>query len=99
MGERVIYLYLASLNESWYELSEQEQDAMLADVNESLDAVGGRRIVSARCEWSTPDFQFFGVEEYPGIGALREHMERQREIGFTDYLEETYVVGTPGEGD
>ena len=99
MGERVIYLFLASTKDSWYELPEEEQNKMMAKVGESRDAAGGKGIVTASCEWSTPDFQFFGVEEYPSIQALQGHMARQREMGFMAHLEETYVVGTPRGDD
>jgi hypothetical protein len=93
MGQPVIFLFMGSMKKSWSELSEEEQSQMMAKVGASRDEVGGKGIVGAWCEWSTPDYQFFGVEEYPSIDALRKHIAAQREMGFTDHLEETYVVG------
>ena len=99
MGQPVLFLWMARATDSWNELSEEEQNAMMAKVGESLDRVGGKNIVMASCEWSTPDFQFCGVEEFPSIAALQKHINDQREMGYLDHGESTYVVGTPWEDD
>ena len=69
-------------------------------LQEASDAAGRTGIVIADCEWSTADWQFFGVEEFPSIEALSKYIAALREIGFSQHVDETYVVGTPwGEGD
>lgn len=95
MGETVRHLYLGSLRDSWYQLSEEERESLLERVRASIDANGGRRVVSARCEWSTKEFQFFGVEEFPSIAALRKHLALQEEIGFSQHIDEKIFVGVP----
>jgi hypothetical protein len=99
MGERVINLFMGRMKESWYELPEEEQSQMMEKVGASLDEVGAKRIVIANCEWSRSDYQFFGVQEYPSIEALRKHMEAQRAMGFSSYVESTRVVGTSWESE
>ena len=99
MGKPVVYLFLARWDESWFDLSDEEHASLLAAVTKSRDDVGGKGIVGADCDWSTPEWHFFGVEEFPSIEALQKHIRNQQELGFTDYLEETFVVGTPWEAN
>ena len=72
---------------------------MMAKALQSHEAAGGKGIVTATCEWSTRESQFFGVEEYPSIKALKEHVSLQREMGFTAHLGETFSVGTSRRDD
>jgi hypothetical protein len=95
MGEIVRHLYLGSLRKSWYQLPEEERESLLEQVRASIEANGGRRVVSAWCEWSTKEFQFFGVEEFPSIAALRKHFALQEEIGFSRHIDEKIYVGVP----
>ena len=99
MGERVLYLFMTRAKDSWWELSEEEKNALGEKVSESFQKVGGKPVISASCEWSNPKYQMFGVQEFPSIAALRQHFDDQRELGFTKHLEGEYVVGTPWEPD
>jgi hypothetical protein len=95
MGEIVRHLYLASWKESWHQLSEEEREALLEQVRASIKANGGRQVVSAWCEWSTKEFEFFGIEEFPSIAALRKHLALQDEIGFSQHVDDKIYVGVP----
>jgi len=97
MGERVLNLFMASRKKSWYELSEEEHESLSGKMNQAFEEVGGKRPVFADCSWSTPDYEMFGVEEFPSIEALRQYMAALREMGFSQHMEETYVIGTPWE--
>ena len=97
MGQRVLHLYLASWKDSWRQMSEEERNALMEKVHESIDANGGRIVVGAYCAWSTAEYEFFGVEEYPHVEALSTHIATQREIGFSQHVDEKIVVGTPWE--
>jgi len=70
----------------------------MAKVGESFERSGGKFIGAYDCSWSTPKWHMFGMETYPSIEALREHITRQREIGWLQYIEEEEaVVGVPWE--
>jgi hypothetical protein len=71
----------------------------MAKVRESMDATGGRRPISADCEWSTAEYQFFGVEEFPSVEALRKHIATCRESGFSQHVDEVRFAGTPWEDE
>lgn len=97
MGQPVLYLFMTKFKPSWWELSEEERIKMMTKVGASCDEVGRKGLVMANCEWSTAEYHVFGVEEYPSIEALQKHLANQREMGFLQHLEETYIVGTPWE--
>ena len=70
---------------------------MLAKLGEADNELGAKQLVSANCEWSTPQYSFFGVWEYPSIEAVQKYFAVQHEVGGSEHWESTYVVGTPFE--
>lgn len=95
MGQPVRHLYLARRKDSWYHLSDEKRNALMEKVHASIDANGGRVVAGAHCEWSTAQYEFFGIEDYPSVEALRKHLAAQREFGFSQHFEEMTFVGTP----
>ena len=102
MGQPVLFLYMYKAKDSYWEFSDEEKEETGKRIRESFQAVGGKQIVSANCEWSNPDYAGFGVQEFPSIEALQQHFADGHEIGYLKHIEETYIVGTritPDEDD
>jgi quinol monooxygenase YgiN len=95
MAHPIYFLFLARPKRSWYELSEKERQAMDAKIRKSLADVGAKVVLGADCSWSSGQWQFFGVEEYPDIEALQKHVATQHEIGFSQHMEELDFLGSP----
>ena len=95
MGQPVLVLWLNKAKESWYSVPEEERQAMFAKLSKADEELGGKSIVNAGCEWSTPQYDYFGVYEYPSIEAVQKYFAAQRESGFSEHMESIYVVGTP----
>jgi hypothetical protein len=95
MAKSVYFLYLAKTRPSWFQLPEKEQAAMVAKLRQSVADVGGKSLISPDCSWSSGRWDLFGVEEYPNIEALQKHIADQRQIGFTQHVEEQDFLGTP----
>ena len=94
MGEPVVVVWLNKAKDSWYQLSDEERNAIFAKLTEVDKEVGGKQLVAANCEWSTPLYNYFGVFEYPSIEAVQKYFEVQRESGLPEHIESTYVIGT-----
>ncbi len=78
----------------WYALSPDTQEALLAEVTEALDRVGGKRIVSCDAHWTTEQWPLFGVEEFPDLEALQQHSAIRAELNWARYCDSTTSVGT-----
>jgi len=100
MGQRILYLFMGRIKGSWYEMPQQEQDELGARVRESFAKSGGKRLGMADCSWSSSQWEWFGMQEFPSIEALQKHIEEQREMGFLAHIEEEmHIVGTPWESE
>ena len=97
MAQKLLYLWMARVKPSFLALPDEERKALQAKVMESADKLGIRILAVADCTWSSSCYHVFGVEEYPSIGAIREHIEAQRKLGWLDHFEQECIVGTPLE--
>jgi hypothetical protein len=79
--------------EPWYQLSKDEQDELVAKVNQALEDVGGKRLVLCDALWSS-DMLCFGVEEFPDIEAVQKHAQLLAELNWFRYTESEAVLGT-----
>ena len=94
MGKPVQVVFLNRVKDSWYQLSEEERNAIGAKLSGVDDELGAKTLAFANCEWSTSQYTNFGVWEYPSIEAVQKYLAVRRASGLTEHLETTYVVGT-----
>ncbi len=62
--------------------------------NEALEKVGGKRIVVCNSRWSTEQWPFFGIEEFPDIEAEQKHTQLLDEFNWFRYVDAMTVLGT-----
>ena len=94
MAQRVYKLFLGKMSEAWHQLSQEEQEALSAKVYEALEKVGGKRIVACNSGWSSEQWRFFGVEEFPDTEAVLRHAELLDELNWGRYVQSMTVLGT-----
>jgi hypothetical protein len=94
MAGSIYKVFLLKSTEAWYQLSEEEQTSLLAKVNEALEKVGGKTVVLCNSSWSSEQFQFFGVEEFPNIEAIQKQSALHNELNWLRYIESVSVLGT-----
>ena len=94
MTQPVYKLFLVKPLAAWYQLSKEEQDTLLAKDNEALKKVGGKRIVVCKSGWSSEQWPFFGVEEFPDIKAVQKYSELLDELNWSRYSESMTLLGT-----
>ena len=86
--------FRAKATEAWYQLSQEEQQGIMAKVGEALEKVGGKRVVLCDSSWASEEWQFFGVEEFPDIEAVQKHTKLLQEVNWFRYSESSIVLGT-----
>ena len=94
MAQEIYHLFLAKPTEAWYQLSEKEQNQLLAKGVEALTQVGGKSIVNCNSSWASEQWHFWGVEQYPNIEALQKHTELLNAINWFRYVESMTLLGT-----
>jgi hypothetical protein len=94
MAKPVFKSFLVRPTEAWYQLSEEEQNDLFAKIGEALEKVGGKAVLYCDSRWSSEQWQWFGVEEYPDIEAVQKLSEIHNELNWHQYIDSISVLGT-----
>ena len=94
MSKPIVKVSLVRMSEAWYALSPDEQKAFMAKSTANLAAAGGKRILWCDASWSNGEWQFFAVEQFPDMEAVRKHRELQNSIYISRYSHQMFVLGT-----
>ena len=97
MAEPIYKFFMARFSEAWYQLSEEEQKSFVAKLDEALEKAGGKRPIICDSSWSSDQWSFAGVEEFPNIEAVQNYMAALNELNWFRYAEATSVLGTKFE--
>ena len=66
----------------------------MAQVQGTLDQVGGKMVVICNSDWSNEQWRVFGVEEFPDIEAVHKHTKLLNELEWYRYLDSVSTLGT-----
>ena len=94
MAEPSYKLFMGRFSEAWYQLSKEEQNSLIAKLNGALEKVGGKRPLLCDSSWSSDQWSFAGIEEFPNIEAVRKFTAALQELNWFRYFESTNVLGT-----
>ena len=97
MAGPIYKLFQAKFTEAWYQLSPEEQQQRIAQVNKALDQVGAKRMLLCNSAWSNEQWSAFGVEEFPDIEALQKHSQILNDLQWDRYLTGVTALGIPWE--
>ena len=93
MAQSIYKLFVGKMTEIAYQVSPEEEAKMLAKVDEALEKVGGKRIISCDARWCGDQWTFFGVEEFPNIEAVQQHAKLLGELKWFQYIDTISVLG------
>ena len=93
MSESVYKSFQLRPTEAWYQLSKEEQ-RLLTAVAEALEGVGGKQVVLCSSGWSNEQWPFFGLEEFPDLGAVQRHQQILLDLDWARYVESRTTLGT-----
>ena len=97
MAQTIYQLWMMKPGEAWYQLSSEEQASLLAKQEVSLQNAGGKHIVNADSSWSSEEWLYFGVNEFPDIEAVQKHAKNLNELNWYRYGESKVILGTKFE--
>jgi hypothetical protein len=87
-------LWRARFKEPWYQLSQQEQEELMAKHDELFETTGGENILACNPSWSSEQWMMFGVHKFPDIDAVHKHSENLWELNWHRYFDAETVLGT-----
>jgi hypothetical protein len=93
MAEPIYKFFMGRFLEAWYQLSEEQQDSLVAKLNEALEKVGAKRPILCDTNWSSDQWLIAGVEEFPNIEAVQNYTAALQELSWFRYCESINVLG------
>ena len=97
MGGPIYKIFLNRYRDPWYQLSEAEQRSFGEKHVEAFKALGINIIVLCDTGWSSEEWDFCGVTEFPDIEAVQQLRQLQEEWGWYRYIDSKVVMGTKFE--
>lgn len=92
----IIRLFFAKIKKAFIDLPEEEKMAFMRKDRENLDELGMKAVIMIDCRWSSEEWDYIGVEQWPTIEAIgkREQFENE-ELEVFKYVESKTYLGIP----
>ena len=98
MAGPIYKLFLMKPLPTWFELSEEERNAIVAKDQENFERVGGEIVFRGTSIWSSEQWALFGVLKFPDIEAVQAHAAYDLELNWPyQYFETMTILGTEWE--
>ena len=94
MAEQIYKFWICRFLEPWYQLSKEEQDSLIAKLNDAKKKVGCTYPIICNTSWSSDQWWFAGYEVFPNIEAVQKYMAAVQELNWFRYCEGINVLGT-----
>ena len=99
MDKTIYKFFTVRFLEAWYQLSKEEQNSLEGKLDAALEKVGAKRLILCESRWSTDEWAFAGVEEFPNMEAVQKYMSALSELDWFRYAEGRSVLGTRLESE
>jgi hypothetical protein len=84
------------MKDAFLDLAEEEKMAFLRKDRENLDKLGMKAVTMIDCSWSTDEWDYIGVEQWPSLEAIEEReLFENEELEVFKYAESKTLLGTP----
>ena len=94
MAQPIFKLFMFRNTEAYFQASQAERDEVLGKLDAAFQKVGGKRIVMCNSSWSSEEWPYFGVEQFPSIEAVQEYSNAINELNLLRYLVSKTILGT-----
>lgn len=94
MAGPVYKMFHARWTEAWYQLSQEQRDAMFAKMTETGERLGVKQVVICDSSWNSEKWLFWGVEEYPTMEAVQEYARCLADLDWFRYCDSETLLGT-----
>jgi hypothetical protein len=99
MSQTIYKFYKGKVLPPWYELSKEEQNALLEKIGNALTESGGKPVVNCNASTFSDQWQVCGVEEFPDLDSLHKHAAALQKLDWFRYVDSESVLATPWEED
>ncbi len=96
-AQPIYKLWLMKNTEAWYQLSDEERQAIGRKLEQAIEQVGGKLVLGCYSGWASEQWQAFGVEEYPNIEAVQQLTALHHEMNWFRYIDSMTLLGTKWE--
>ncbi|MFN2131188.1 MAG: DUF6616 family protein [Anaerolineae bacterium] len=93
MAKPIYKMWMVEPKSSWHQLSAEEKEHHLGRVREALEKVGAKSIVTVKSAWYDEQWQYFGLEEFPDVEAVRKFVDQLQEMGHYRYFRTKGLMG------
>ena len=93
MAGPIYRLFYSRWKEAWYQLSPEEQNTLLTEVNNALQSVGGTMVILRDSSWASEKWLSWGVEEFPSLDAMQEYAACLAKLNWFRYSEAETLLG------
>jgi hypothetical protein len=98
MSKPVYLLVLGQGNtEAWYQLSKEEQNALMSKAMEVERSVGARLVVACNSRWADEGISDWAVVEYPDAEAIQQKVAELEKLNWWRYFSAKTIQGAKME--
>ena len=94
MAGSIYKMFQARWTEAWYQLSQEQRDALFKTMGETGERLGVKAVIICDSSWNSEKWLFWGVEEYPSLEAVQEYTNGLNKIDWFRYIESETLLGT-----
>jgi hypothetical protein len=92
-------MFLGRYTPAWQALGAEDQRRLQAEVEAAFKTAGGQSLIQCTAEWSQDAWQWFGVESFPSVEAVRQYHQQLELLRWQRYTVEIMVLGTEKDVD
>jgi hypothetical protein len=93
MSTPIHVLYLIKRKEAWYQLSDEERWEIDRQTLAVTTQAGGKRLIVCDATWSSEEWEFFELTEFPDLAAVQTRIELYERIRLFRYYEIATILG------
>ena len=92
----VVRLFFVKMKQAFFDLPEDQRIAYMRKDRENLDELGMKALSMIDCRWSSDEWDYIGVEEWPSLEAIKKReLFESEELEVSKYVESKIYMGTP----
>jgi len=96
----VVRLFFVKMKQAFLDLSDDQRVAYMRKDRENLDKLGMKAVSMIDCSWSSEEWDYIGVEEWPSLKAIKKReLFESEELEVSKYVESKTYMGTPESFD
>ena len=95
-NKTVVRLFFVKMKQAFFDLPEDQRVAYMRKDRENLDELGMKAVSMIDCRWSSDEWDYIGVEEWPSLEAIKKReLFESEELEVSKYVESKIYMGTP----